>query len=654
MARTYRDAYGVPHVRADSVLDLARGQGEVTAHDRTWQLEWLRRRATGTTAEAFGATALGWDRFARRTLIAHTARRAHAALGDETRAFVAAYVDGLNAGLRTDVPELEVLGLEARPWEEWTPLAVFLAQHLLFANLGAKLWAQRAHDVLGDDAALLSHEGPLVSGSNAWAVGGARTSSGRPLIGGDPHRVIEAPGVYQQVRLACEDPDDPFDVVGLAFPGVPGVPHFAHAGDVAWAITNACGDYQDVYAEPTPYDVVERWVETVPVRGSDPVEVEVVVTPRGQVFEDGLSLRAASTVLGDLGFDAILPLLRARTVDDVDQALERWVEPVNNVVIADRHGAVRYRLAGRVPLRDEANRRGVVPAADPVTGWTGWLDEAHRADVPADGQVVTANERRGPESDRVGRVFAPPYRAQRIHALLDGRTGLSGDDFAAIHDDSLLATVATLRTLVPGAFGDWDGRMDAGSRHAGAFAAWRSALVRRIAADPVFAPLHDPLHDPLFLPWLDVTTRVGLALPTLVAHGTPYGIDLATLAREALAETDGVDVTWGETHIVTPVHAFEISGDGLVPPPVPVMPVSGDSDCVRCTGSLPGISDDAYRGSVARYVWDLADRDASAWVVPLGASGDPRDPHHHDQLALWAGGRLAPVVTDWALLTEQT
>jgi len=196
--------------------------------------------------------------------------------------------------------------------------------------------------------------------------------------------------------------------------------------------------------------------------------------------------------------------------------------------------------------------------------------------------------------------------------------------------------------------------MDAGSRHAGAFAAWRSALVRRIAADPVFAPLHEPRHDPLFVPWLDVTTRVGLALPTLVAHGTPYGIDLAALAREALAESDGVDVTWGESHIVTPVHAFGIYGDGLVPPPVPVMPVSGDSDCVRCTGSLPGISDDAYRGSVARYVWDLADRDASAWVVPLGASGDPRDPHHHDQLALWADGRLAPVVTEWALLTEQT
>ncbi|MCD4527435.1 penicillin acylase family protein [Nocardioides sp. cx-173] len=650
MARFYRDAYGVPHVRAQTVQDLARGQGEITARDRTWQLEWLRRRASGTTAEVFGSSAVGWDRLARRTLLAHTARRAHAALNQETRAFLAAYVDGVNAGLRTDVHELEVLGLAPEPWEEWTPLAVFLAQHLLFANLGGKLWAQAARDALGPDAALLSHEGPQSSGSNAWAVGGARTRSGLPLIGGDPHRVIEAPGIYQQVRLACEDPDDPFDVVGLAFPGVPGVPHFGHAGDVAWAITNACADYQDVYAEPTPYDVVERWTETVSVRDGEPVEVEVVVTPRGPVFEDGLSLRTASGVLGDLGFDAILPLLRARTVDDVDRALDHWVEPVNNVVIADRAGVVRYRIAGRVPLRDDGNRRGVV-APGPDTEWDGWLAETNRVDVPVDGQVVTANERRGPESDAVGTVFVPPYRAERIRALLTGRDGLGPEDFAAIHDDSRLATVAILRTLVPGAFDGWDGDMRADSREAGAFAAWRSALVRRIAAEPVFTPLHESRHDPVLRSWLDVTARIALALPSLVAHGTPYGIDLARHAREALAETAGVDATWGETHVATPVHAFE--AHGLVPPPLPALPVSGDSDCVRCTGSLPGITDEAFRGSVARYVWDLADREASAWVVPLGASGDPRDAHHHDQLALWADGRLAPVVTDWARLTEE-
>ena len=74
---------------------------------------------------------------------------------------------------------------------------------------------------------------------------------------------------------------------------------------------------------------------------------------------------------------------------------------------------------------------------------------------------------------------------------------------------------------------------------------------------------------------------------------------------------------------------------------------------MRCTGSLPGVTDEAYRGSVARYVWDLADRDASGWVVPMGADGKPGDAHHLDQLPLWAAGELVPLVSDWGLLSEE-
>lgn len=680
MARTHRDAYGVPHLRADSVADLALAQGQVTARDRAWQLEYLRRRATGTTAALLGVAALPWDRLARRARIAETARRAHARLRPETEAFVASYVAGVNAGLHRGSPEFDRLDAEPQPWEPWTPLAVFLAQHLLFASLPGKLWAARAHEVLGDDARLLAHEGPHSSGSNAWAVGGDRTASGLPLIGGDPHRVIESPGVYQQVRLSCPE----FDVVGFAFPGVPGVQHFAHAGEVAWAITNAMADYQDVYDErlrrrdgvvealgPRGWSAADARTETIEVAGLPDERLEVVATDRGPVFAGsvaqgrGLSVRVASAVLEDVGFDAILPLLRARCAAEVEAALDAWVEPVNNVVIADRTGDVRYRVAGRVPLRPEANRAGVVDAADPAVGWTGWVDPLPRHDVPPDGQVVTANERRGPESAAIGTSFAPPHRAARIDALLDGRTDLTAADFAAIHDDALLPTAVLFRDLVrglePGPGGAavrdailaWDGRMEATSQGAAAFAAWRSALTARLAAEPVFAPLTEPLtDDPVFAPWLDVVGRIGLALESLVAAGTPYGIDLGGLARAALDDAAGHPATWGATHVVTPVHAFDVAATELAPPPVPPVPVSGDIDCVRCTSSVPGLSDACWRGSVARYVWDLADRDAGGWVVPLGAAGDARDPHHLDQLPLWAAGGLAPIVTDWDRLTE--
>lgn len=620
MARLFRDAYGVPHLRAATVSDLAHAQGRVTVADRAWQLEWLRLRATGATAGVVGGDlAAAWDDFARRMRIEETARRALAACAPATRDLVASYVDGVNAGLaRLDpasVPELVHLRHAPGEWEPWTPLAAHLAQQVLFGSIGTALWERLAHDVLGPDARLLTHEGLLSAGSNAWVAGGGRTASGFPLIGGDPHRTIEQPGFYQQVRLVCEDPEDRFDVLGYTFVGMPGVQHFAHAGSVAWAITNACADYQDLVDDGLP-------------------------------LSESIAVRTSSWVLGELGFDALLPLLRARTVDDVDRAFDHWVEPVNNLVVADRSGAVRYRVAGRVPVRD----------ADGA--WTGWLRSPNRADAGPTDVVVTANERRGPESDAIGSSFAPPYRARRIAALLAGRDGLTTADFAAVHDDALLPTVPVLTALVPGAFDDFDGVMDAESAPAARFAAWRSALVRRLADHPALAPLAapGPAHDhgPLFAVGLDPLAHIGLALPTLAAEALagrpPLGIDLLALARDALGDLADVPATWGETHRATPLHALAAHGFDAR---IPFRPVSGDQDAVRTMGSWPAISDAATRGAVARYVWDLADREAGGWVVPTGASGVP-GAHYADQLDAWVEGRLLPIVTAWDQLAEDS
>ena len=104
------------------------------------------------------------------------------------------------------------------------------------------------------------------------------------------------------------------------------------------------------------------------------------------------------------------------------------------MVIADARGTVRFRNAGRVPVRVEANRRGIVPGRGADT-WSGWV-ELPRHDVAPDGQVVTANERRGSESDLLGTEFASPHRAARIHQLLRGRDDLTVEDFAEIHGDA--------------------------------------------------------------------------------------------------------------------------------------------------------------------------------------------------------------------------
>ena len=96
----------------------------------------------------------------------------------------------------------------------------------------------------------------------------------------------------------------------------------------------------------------------------------------------------------------------------------------------------------------------------------------------------------------------------------------------------------------------------------------------------------------------------------------------------------------------TPLHQLDLvsSPDGIPLRGVPSVapdPVAGDKGCVLAAASAPGVTDRAYGGPVARYVWDLADRDASGWVVPFGASGVLDDAHFVDQTADWLAGRLA-------------
>ncbi|MFE9028617.1 penicillin acylase family protein [Streptomyces iakyrus] len=687
----YRDAWGIPHLRAGSAADLARAQGLVTARDRAWQLEVERHRAQGTSASFLGGSALAWDRFARRARLDDTARHCFAELvrrDPETARWVRAYVDGVNEGLAgSTAPEFARTGLTPGRWEPWTPLRVWLATHILFAGFPAKLWREQVAAHLGPDAiGLFAADGPGTSGSNGWLVGGERTVTGQAVIAGDPHRWIEDPGVYQQIHLSCPE----FDVVGLAVPGVPGIAHFGHTGTVAWAITNAMSDYQDLYRERLrrtgagvealdpdgEWRRAARHTETVEVAGEDPVEVEVIETGRGPVIIGGpegldgdpadqsglpvaISLRYPPRVTGDLGFTALLPLLRARRVADVDRAFDQWAEPVNVVQAADTEGGVLHRVAGRVPLRAGTNSLRVVPAWEPGHEWRGW-HATPRAGL-TDGVAVMANQR-GPAAP-LGVEFAPPHRADRITALLAGKERWSAAGMPAIHTDTHLASatplldrLAALDDLTPEAAAlrdrllGWDRRMDAGSADAALYAAVRGAVVRRLAAHPAFAALTTPpVYPEVFQPWLALVPRVGFALEHLLRAGELFGVDRPAAVRAAIEEVAlrppaGV---WGDTHRLAPWRALEPEQ------PYDEPGLSGDHDCVLCTSGVPGLTDRAARGPAARYVWDLARREDSRWVVPLGASGVPGSPHHRDQLPLWLAGDLVPVVTDWTTMQKE-
>ncbi|MCP2370296.1 penicillin amidase [Agromyces terreus] len=714
-----RDERGIPYVRGADVFELAAAQGEAAAHDRGWQIEVDRRRAEGTLSALIGPAGLEWDVFARRARLDDTARRGFASLGDEDRAFVRSYVDGMRRGMRevgVSAPEfadLDALFGERAPLDEWpehAPLGILHVAHALFSSFPSLLFAEHVARTLGDewvDALAGGDDVEPASGSNAWAVHGSLTASGFPMLAGDPHRLFELPGVYQQVGLACDE----FDVIGLAFPGVPGIAHFGHTGHAAWGITNALAHGVDVFRErlrpvtaapapagrggapapagrggaPAPsrdqgghhaYEALgpDGWHaasvvrSTIGVRGGGPVAVEAIETERGTVITDltplpdgefeAWSVRMPARSDRDLGFAALLPLLRARSAADVVAAFDRWVDPVNRLLAADRAGAVLSATVGRAPDRARAERRLPLDGrvARPVA------DRRMPRAVVVDTVAVDANERpTNPDVD-LGRAYAPPHRAHRIRDLLDERRPGGVDELAPIWGDVRLGGLDDWLALLPGE-GDagpgagpsadadadvpavrraldelraWNGEMQADSPGAARFAAFREALVAGIAALPELERLHDPHpFGAIFDPWMGARGRIAAALPGLL-HSPLLAGCRDGLVRDALAAAAArPPEAWGDEHRLLPLHVFADVPGADDPGRNLDAPLAGDGETVRSTGSTPGVTRRSWRGSVARWAWDLGERDRSRWGVPFGASGDPASPHFADQLAEW-------------------
>ena len=148
----YRDALGIPHVKAATLHDAFFGQGFATSQDRLWQMEYDRRRAYGRWAEYVGPEGVEQDAMMRRFRLRKSALRDYAALGAGARAMVDAFAEGVNAFIdstRSLPVEYAVVGSSPERWEPWDCLAVFKVRHCMMGLFESKLWRARLVNALG-------------------------------------------------------------------------------------------------------------------------------------------------------------------------------------------------------------------------------------------------------------------------------------------------------------------------------------------------------------------------------------------------------------------------------------------------------------------------------------------------------------------------
>ena len=216
----------------------------------------------------------------------------------------------------------------------------------------------------------------------------------------------------------------------------------------------------------------------------------------------GVGVALASTGMTDPAgsLRTLVPLLRARTVDELDGAVREWAEPLNNWVMADRHGTIGYRTAGQVPIRPAVNTWLPVPGWVTDYDWTGTIPDAElpRQRDPDIGAIVTANQRVTERSypHVLGSDTYGPSRAQRIWDRLGAGDGFGPADMIAIHGDTVSVAGRRFAELTGhGLFNGWDGAMDAGSSAAALYAVARDRLVRLVTAGLPAALLTNPFAE---------------------------------------------------------------------------------------------------------------------------------------------------------------
>lgn len=494
----YRDAYGVPAIFAGNAHDLLTAQGFVHAQDRLWQMETVRRITSGTLSQISGEDYLLFDYFVRMIGLPQLKKRAADALSVEERAYIDAYVEGVNAyiDLHAENLPLEFRTLDLQP-EPWTAEDVFShiifyawllvtnyseeilalqtagtidadAWNLLFpSSPGARLPAETFFDWAKDleiaplhPAATFMYEALAPSGhggggSNNWAV--AESAAGAPILANDPHLLVTVPAPWYFCRLNAPG----IDLAGASLAGFPGI-SIGHNGRVAWGLTNVQTDCVDLFVlkvdprRPTHYyvggQVLEMETETVeiPLPGGEVEKLPIYRTVFGPVItevSEGAQAVAALKWYGTLPEGELLDTLskawlRLFGARNVEEALEagRCIKTLGqNLLAADVQGHIGFHATGAVPQRKGYSGR--LPA-DGSSGRMDWIGFKEYESLPScvdpeEGWLATANHRTVPADTPAPPTYCwcPPYRYQRIAELLAGLDRPGPEDFQRMQMD---------------------------------------------------------------------------------------------------------------------------------------------------------------------------------------------------------------------------
>jgi penicillin amidase len=725
------DERGVPHIQAQNETDMYRALGYVQAQDRLFQMEIVRRLARGELAEVLGSKLLDTDRLFRTLGLREHADNYSAKLDMQTpeNRALAAYLDGINQ-FQDNHPapiEFDLLGIPKRPF---TTADVFSVAGYMAYSFAAAFRTEpvltHIRDQLGADylktfdlewhpqgvlgkklassdwqdlhaIAALSHKAleqagvPQFEGSNAWAISGNRTASGKPLLAGDPHIRFAVPSVWYEASLSHPG----FNLYGHHQALNP-IAMLGHNRDVAWSITMFQNDDLDLIAEKTnpenPNQIWHKgqWVdlqsreERIEIKDAEAVTLTIRRSPNGPIINSALTQSVGSTPIAmwwsflendNPILKGFYQLNRATTLEQTRNAVEHIEAPGLNVVWANAAGDIGWWAAAKLPRRpqginpsfildgatDEADKLGYYPFSDNP-----------QEENPARGYIVSANHQPvSPTGIAIPGYYNLPDRARRLNEHLsadDVKWDLHNSQALQLepgtgYPQRLLAPLAAELRAAAGNSEEqdqieqllgWDGQHSLDSLPATLF----NQFIYQLSHDAMADELGDA-----FFSNLVQTRALDNALPRLAADPkSPWWDNRTTPAVENRADTvkaawqaslthlrktlgdDTSKWKWGTAHTLTHNHPLgQQKPLDLLFNVGPFAAPGGRETPNNLSYAIAPAPWSANYGPSTRRLIDLADASQAIGINPVGQSGVLFDSHYADQADAYIRGEYQPM-----------
>ncbi len=491
------DDFGVPHIYAQNEQDAYYALGYVHAQDRLFQMEMLRRAASGQLSEILGKDLLKIDKLFRTLGLTEFAEKnANLFLSTDTAAYqrqALAYQNGINEFIRNGPTPLEftIIGI---PKAEFEPRDIYLsigfmsfgfAEGLRVDPVLQKIKSQFGSDYLldlnidspEDDERIKSHKGdplytdqlivsihetiellpvPMLMGSNGWVVSSSKSESGKPILANDTHIGFGQPAVWYEAHM--EYPGHSFyghHIAGIPF-GLLG--NNRHGG---WGLTMFENDETDFFTEivnPNNRDEVKfkgEWesvnqrIEVIKIKGEEDLLFEVRSTRHGPIIngiieevnesDPTVSLTWMLNEHTNKALEAAYLLNHSKSIGDTKKAASLFSSPGLNVMYADVEDNIAWWAVAKLPIRPpHVQPKLFLNGASGDDEYLGYydFDRNPQSINPPWGYVYSANN----QPDSVEGILYPGYyypraRAERITSLLEQKSKLSTNDMRAINLD---------------------------------------------------------------------------------------------------------------------------------------------------------------------------------------------------------------------------